>query len=239
MSQVSDQLRSNSSDYKNLLDDLISVFEKLSQVIKSTMIIITLLSLPSLNQFEYVPQLHQDLNSQRSSAEASPSLNRESLHEVRALLEHLESFDRLMSDTFRRAKQETDKIMVKIQNVEPANSASQDSDKLNRSFKLVVDEWNSYSSTNKARLQERLDFCLFGDDLDKINAELRDLADQLGMISKWLGESLAGAKNASEAFTVFEKTLAVSVIICKNFSLLDVIYIFLKRISIIRFWKKE
>lgn len=153
--------------------------------------------------------MEREIDAQRKSAESSPTLNRESLHEVRALLEGLDSLTRSISEIFKRAKQESEKVIVKIQNLEPPEAARQDIDKLNQSFRVAVDEWNSYSSSTKTRLQERLDFCLFGDDLDKINAELRDLAEQLATITGWLGESLSAAKGASEAFTQFEKTLDV------------------------------
>ena len=163
-------------------------------------------------------KVEQEVDAQRKSAETSPSLNKESLHEVRTLLERLDSLSRSMSETFKLAKLESEKVIVKIQNLEPADAARQDIEKLNQSFRLVVDEWNSYSTTTKTRLQERLDFCLFGDDLDKINAELRDLAEQLATITGWLGESLTAAKGASEAFLQFEKTLDVrnTFISCRN-----------------------
>jgi hypothetical protein len=151
----------------------------------------------------------QEVNAQRKCAETSSTLNKESLHEVRVLLERLDCFTRSTSDLFKRAKQDSEKIIVKVKNLEPPEAADQDIDKLNQSFKLVVNIWNAYSSSTKLHLQERLDFCLFGDDLDKINAELRDLADQLATITGWLGESLSAAKGASEAFLQFEKTLDV------------------------------
>ncbi|XP_031789486.1 uncharacterized protein LOC100679567 isoform X4 [Nasonia vitripennis] len=184
LAQVSERLRTTASDYKSLLDDLISIFEKISQV-------------------------EQEIDAQNKNAESSSTLNIESLHEVRALLERLDSLIRSTSEIFKRAKQESEKVIVKIQNMEPADAACQDIEKLNQSFRIAVEEWNSYSSSTKTRLQERLDFCLFGDDLDKINAELRDLAEQLATITGWLGESLAAARGASEAFTQFEKTLDI------------------------------
>lgn len=153
--------------------------------------------------------MEQEIDAQQKSAESSSTLNKESLHEVRVLLDRLDSLTRSTSESFKRAKQESEKVIVKIQNLEPAEAARQDIDKLNQSFRIAVDEWNSYSTSTKSRLQERLDFCLFGDDLDKINAELRDLAEQLATITGWLGESLAAAKGASEAFAQFEKTLDV------------------------------
>lgn len=145
----------------------------------------------------------------RKSVISSPALNRESLHEVRSLLDRLDSFSKSASESFKRAKQESERLIIKIQTLEPTEAARRDIEKLNQSFKLVVDDWNDYSNATRARLQEKLDFSLFGDDLDKINAELKDLAEQLGTITGWLGESLSGAKGASEAFLQFEKTLDV------------------------------
>lgn len=152
-----------------------------------------------------------EIETNRKSATSSPALNRESLHEVRTLLDKLDSFSKSASESFKRAKQESERLIQKIQTLEPSNAARKDIEKLNQSFKLVVDEWNEYSNVTRTRLQEKLDFTLFGDDLDKINAELKDLAEQLGTITGWLGESLSGARGASEAFLQFEKTLEVRI----------------------------
>ncbi|KAL7299328.1 hypothetical protein TKK_0007906 [Trichogramma kaykai] len=182
--QLLDELRTSTASYKIVLDDLIDLFDNLLQV-------------------------EQKLSDNCFNTKSCTSANHDSLHEVRDLLEKLDTFSQSISRIFISAKEKSKDVIIKIQNLETTDLTQQDYDKINKSFKKVVDHCNSFITTTRTVLQERLNFCLFGDDLDQINAELRDLENQLKAISAWFGESSTTAKSVSQSFSQFEKTLII------------------------------
>lgn len=180
-----DRLKSTSSAYKSLVNDLRLIFEKLTQVEVET-------------------------ESQRQNIESSAMIGREPAQEIEILLEQIKVIDKTNTDILRQARLGCEAAKQKICEVEPAEAATLDVEKLNAAYQQAHENWTNYEKRMSARLKERLDYCALEDELDKINAELKDLAGQLSTITGWLGENLGSAKGASEAFTQFEKTLDVS-----------------------------
>lgn len=106
-----------------------------------------------------------------------------------------------------------DRIILTIDAQEPASAAKQEVEKLKHVFNTISSSWHNACMETETRLDKRLLFCNFADDLDRIDADLRHLSDQLAGSSeaghRFTGESLSTVESASQAFSEFETTITV------------------------------
>lgn len=132
MISVLERLRKTSIDYKSLINDFRSIFEKLTQVEAETEL-------------------------QRKSNEYSIALDRQSIQQVHGLLEKLQNINKSNSQILGQVKSEIEILVPKIFDKEPLEPAGKDAEKLNATFKNVLEDWTNFERDVTTRLKRRSD----------------------------------------------------------------------------------
>lgn len=128
---MSERFRDSSMGYKFLIENLIPIFEKLSMVEAET-------------------------KTQRLAMQSLGDLHQKPVHEIQALLEKLQSIDKFNLDILKQAKSESEAIVPKIYEHEPAPAAGADVDKINRAFAGVLNDWTDFEKQLSSKLKEIL-----------------------------------------------------------------------------------
>lgn len=132
LTSYSEKFHQASAGYKALVEDLITIFEKLTQVESET-------------------------ESQRRNTEFAINSGRESIGEIRTLLEKIQAIDRLNLDILNRVKSEVEVVIPKIYEQEPVDFANMDVEKLNRVLTKVLEDWANYAKNTSSKLKDKLE----------------------------------------------------------------------------------
>lgn len=118
-----------------------------------------------------------------------------------------------VDDVIKNVEPAIDRVISRIEVQEPRAAAKKEVEKLKQVFKLILTTWQTANNDSKSRLDKRLLFCIFADDLDRIDADLRNLSEQLAGSAesghRFLGDSLPAAEASSQAFSQFEATITI------------------------------
>lgn len=125
----------------------------------------------------------------------------------------LNEFDILktsIAESLLRMRTKSEEIIDNIRLQEPLESATQDIGKLKSAIDSVVIEFESFQIETSSRLEKHRRLCIFREDIEKINSDLRDLNEQLKNMDEKIGDNLPASKAALAAFEQFEQTIIVS-----------------------------
>lgn len=115
-----------------------------------------------------------------------------------------------IAESLLRIRTTSEKIIDTIRLQEPLESATQDAEKLKDAVDSVVAEFESFQIETSNRLEKHRRLCIFREDIEKINSDLRDLNEQLKNVDEKIGDNLSASKAALVAFEQFEQTITVS-----------------------------
>ncbi|XP_044588390.1 uncharacterized protein LOC123267682 isoform X4 [Cotesia glomerata] len=192
LSKVYEHLRTTATDYQNLLESLISIFDDLVQI---------------ENKMEEVNEIRKNLE------QSSGFLTESGRDEVRMKAETINKIRDAITEVLKNVEPAIDQVISRIRTQEPAEAAVQETEKLNQVFNITSANWENACMEAKFKFDKRLLFCNFADDLDRIDADLMHLSDQLAGSAesghRFTGDSLPAAEAASSAFLHFEKTVTI------------------------------
>lgn len=125
----------------------------------------------------------------------------------------LNEFDILktsIAESLRRIRTKSEEIINNIRLQEPLESATQDVEKLKGAIDSVDVEFELFQIETSSRLEKHRRLCIFREDIEKINSDLRDLNEQLKNTDEKIGDNLSASRAALAAFEQFEQTIIVS-----------------------------
>lgn len=125
----------------------------------------------------------------------------------------LNEFDILktsIAESLLRVRTKSEEIIDNIRQQEPLESATQDAGKLKGAIDSVVVEFEPFQVETSSRLDKHRRHCIFREDIEKINSDLRDLNEQLKNMDEKIGDNLPASRAALVAFEQFEQTIIVS-----------------------------
>ncbi|XP_057334956.1 titin isoform X6 [Microplitis mediator] len=193
LSKVYEHLRTTATDYQNLLESLISIFDDLVQI---------------ENKTEEVNEIRHDLEKSTSGF-----LTESGRNDIRIKAETINKIRDSITEVLKNVEPAIDQVISRIKTQEPAEAAVQETEKLNNVFNLISASWETVCTDTKLKFDKRLLFCNFADDLDRIDADLMHLSEQLAGSAesghRFTGDSLPAAEAASSAFSQFEKTVTI------------------------------
>lgn len=183
LSQMYEKLHSTAKNYKDLLMSLISIFECLHEVEHKT-------------------------DDAKTKVDHIMSFSKS--YDVDAALNDLEMMKRTITESLKHIQTKIEAVIVRIKQLEPPDAASQDIEKLRQVLDNVASSFQTFTIEILTRIEEHRRICIFGEDLSRIDSDLRDLNDQLQTVDARFHENLQAAKAAATAFSQFEATMTVS-----------------------------
>ncbi|XP_014601997.1 PREDICTED: uncharacterized protein LOC106785786 isoform X2 [Polistes canadensis] len=182
LSQMYEKLHSTADNYKDLLTSLILIFENLHE-------------------------LEHKIEDAKNKVDHVTSYTKS--YDVDSVSNDFETIKRTIADSLKRIQTEIEVIIGKIKLFEPTEAALQDIDKLRLALDNVVSPFQSFTVHTLTRIEEHRRICIFGEDLSRIDSDLRDLNDQLQTVDAKFNENLQAAKTAASAFNQFEATMTM------------------------------
>lgn len=125
----------------------------------------------------------------------------------------LNEFDILktsITESLLQVHTKSEEIIENIRLQEPLDSATQDVEKLKRAIDSVVSEFELLQFETSSRLERHQRVCIFREDIEKINSDLRDLSEQLRNTDEKISDNLSASRATLAAFEQFEQTIIVS-----------------------------
>ena len=93
---------------------------------------------------------------------------------------------------------------------EPLELATQDVEKLKDAIDSVVVEFESFLTETSSSLEKHQRLCIFREDIENINLDLRNLNKLLKNTDEKIGDNLAASRAVLAVFEQFEQTIIVS-----------------------------
>lgn len=160
-----------------------------------------------------VKHIRQELEKSALSGFLTESARRD----MRSNSEKHETVRHSIAETLISLQTEIEHVVARIEEQEPPEAAKEEIGRLKRALAHTAAEWENSWQETRTRLDGGIRYCDFADDLDLIDADLRQLALQLeDSGSRFTGDSLPSAESASQAFLQFEKTITVTKIVFKK-----------------------
>ncbi|XP_019884311.1 titin isoform X6 [Camponotus floridanus] len=178
--QMQEKMNTVVKDYKTLLESLISIFKNLEEIERK------------------IDQAKQEI--ERVLSFIRPI-------DVDSTLNEFNISKTSIAESLLRIRTTSEKIIDTIRLQEPLESATQDAEKLKSAIDSVDAEFESFQIETSNRLEKHRRFCIFREDIEKINSDLRDLNEQLKNVDEKIGDNLSASRAALVAFEQFEQTI--------------------------------
>ncbi|KAK3921141.1 Muscle M-line assembly protein unc-89, partial [Frankliniella fusca] len=188
---------SQNEDGKDVLQKLTDLKGKLQSVLSDYQVLVQLL----LSFFKNVSELEKTIeNFQPGNHDAADG-------NVETLLRDHDASKQAIAELFKFTENESQQIIEKIRQQEPAEAAKVDEEFLRKLLSDKRKAWEESSGALRTKLEKNQQQGAFDRDLAQINYAIADLGRQLEAIRGQYGESLSSAKATSAAFDYFEKTI--------------------------------
>lgn len=150
------------------------------------------------------------------------------LIDVDSALNELDALKTSITESLLRVRTKSEEVIGNIRLQEPMEPAAQDIEKLRHAIHSVTVELESFQAEISSRLEKHRRLCVFREDIERIDSDLRDLNEQLKTIDGRIGENLSASRTTLAAFEQFEQTITVSYtfhnLLKVNFSFFIIIY---------------
>ncbi|CAL1681896.1 unnamed protein product [Lasius platythorax] len=178
--QMYEKMNTIAKDYETLLESLISIFKNLEEI-------------------------ERKINQAKQEIERVLSLTRPI--DVDSALNKFDILKTSIAESLRRIHTKSEEIINNIRLQEPLESATQDVEKLKGAIDSVDVEFELFQIETSSRLEKHRRLCIFREDIEKINSDLRDLNEQLKNTDEKIGDNLSASRAALAAFEQFEQTI--------------------------------
>lgn len=149
---------------------------------------------------------HKIEEAKREAEHASYSTK---LMDVNSSLNKLDMLRTSIMESLLRVRTKSEAIIDNIRLQEPLESAIQDIEKLKRTVDSMSVKFESFQTETSSNLEKHRCLCIFREDIEKINSDLRDLHEQLKNMDGRIGDNLSVSKATLAAFEQFEQTITV------------------------------
>lgn len=131
------------------------------------------------------------------------------LVDVDSALNELDAMKTSIAESLLRVRTKSEEIIGNIRLQEPTEPAVQDIEKLRHAIDSVTVELESFQAEICTRLEKHRRLCVFREDIERIDSDLRDLNEQLKTIDGRISENLSASRATLTAFEQFEQTITV------------------------------
>lgn len=146
--------------------------------------------------------------------EVERGLNTTKLIDVDGSLNKLTILKTSIAESLSQIRTKSEEIIDYIRLEEPLESATQDIEKIKRTIDSVSVKFELFQTeTISSHFERHRHLCIFREDIEKINSDLRELNEQLKNMDGRIGDNLSVSKATLTAFEQFEQTITVNNII--------------------------
>jgi len=131
------------------------------------------------------------------------------LIDMDSALKELDTSKASIIGSLQRVRSKSDEVISNIKLQEPLEAAAQDVEKLKCAIDSVIIEIELLQTETYNRLEKHRYLCIFKEDLERINSELRNLNEQLKNMDGRIGDNLSASKATLTVFEQFEHTITV------------------------------
>jgi len=117
-----------------------------------------------------------------------------------------------ITESLLQIRMKSEEIIDSIRLQKPLESA-QDIEKLKYTIDSVSVKFELFQTETSNHLEKHRHLCIFKEDIEKINSDLRELNEQLKNMDERIGDNLSISKVTLAAFEQFEQTITVNNII--------------------------
>jgi len=214
--QMREKMNTVIKDYDILLESLIFIFRNLEEVrqilnaIQCHLIYIYALKYVNYSSF-VIFKIERKIEEAKQEVEHASNFTK--LTDVDGSLNKLNILKTFITESLLQIHTKSEEIIDNIRLQEPLESATQDIEKLNRTIDSVRIKFELFQTETSNRLEEHRHLCIFREDIEKINYDLRELNEQLKNMDGRIGDNLSVLKATLTAFEQFEQTITVNYII--------------------------
>ncbi|XP_066996542.2 titin isoform X1 [Anabrus simplex] len=184
-----------------IIDKLMELHNKLTLTITEYQILLQML----ISFFKNLSEVEKTIENLQSQYHVTRLPN--AVADIELLLKEHEASRQAVIELFKFTQNESEQIISRINQQEPAIPAKHDIERVTRLLQIKQLAWESAWTDRKLQLEQHFQLCQFDSDLQQINSTLSDLSKQLSALQGQYGESLTSAKATSLAFVYFEKTI--------------------------------
>ncbi|XP_012061613.1 PREDICTED: uncharacterized protein LOC105624873 [Atta cephalotes] len=188
---------------EQILEKLIQMREKMNTVIKDYDILLESL----IFIFRNLEEIECKIEEAKQEVEHASSFTK--LTDVDGSLNKLNILKTFITESLLQIHTKSEEIIDNIRLQEPLESATQDIEKLNRTIDSVRIKFELFQTETSNRLEEHRHLCIFREDIEKINYDLRELNEQLKNMDGRIGDNLSVLKATLTAFEQFEQTITI------------------------------
>ncbi|XP_018338023.1 PREDICTED: titin-like isoform X4 [Trachymyrmex septentrionalis] len=186
-----------------ILEKLVQMHEKVNTVIKDYDILLESL----IFIFRNLEEIERKIEEAKQEVERASNFTK--LIDVDGSLNKLNILKTFIMESLLQIRTKSDKIVNNIRLQEPLESAIQDIEKLNCTIDSVRVKFELFQTETSNRLEEHRHLCIFREDIEKINYDLRELNEQLKNMDGRIGDNLSVLKATLTAFEQFEQTITI------------------------------
>ncbi|XP_076385572.1 uncharacterized protein LOC105662897 isoform X4 [Megachile rotundata] len=180
--QMHEDLRKTARDYEILLESLISIFQSIEEV-------------------------EHKIQQLKVQVERVTTLKK--VFEVEAAFSEIDAMKWSITDRLGQIRLKVQDAIARIKQQEPPEAGVKDIEKLRRALDSLTTDFEIFWSQTTTKVEEYRRTCNFAEDLERIDAELKDLNEHLKNVDARMGENLQTAKGTAASFVQFEKTVTI------------------------------
>ncbi|XP_018309582.1 uncharacterized protein [Mycetomoellerius zeteki] len=188
---------------EQILEKLVQMREKVNTIIKDYNILLESL----IFIFRNLEEIERKIEEAKQEVERASSFKK--LIDVDDSLNKLNILKTFVTESLLQIRTKSGEIIGNIRLQEPLESAIQDIEKLNRTIDSVCVKFELLQTETSNRLEEHRHLCIFREDIEKINYDLRELNEQLKNMDGRIGDNLSVLKATLTAFEQFEQTITI------------------------------
>ncbi|XP_071560873.1 uncharacterized protein [Temnothorax nylanderi] len=195
--------RGEAKAVEQISERLVQMHEKVNTIVNDYEILLESL----ISIFKYLKEIERKIEEAKQEAEHASSSTK--LIDVNGSLNKFDTLKTFITESLLRVRAKSETIIDNIRLQEPLESATQDIEKLKRTIDSTRVKFESFQTETSSHLEKHQRLCIFREDIEKINSDLRELHEQLKNIDGRIGDNLSVSKATLAAFEQFEQTITI------------------------------
>ncbi|XP_024868428.1 muscle M-line assembly protein unc-89-like isoform X5 [Temnothorax curvispinosus] len=195
--------RGEAKAVEQISERLVQMHEKVNTIVNDYEILLESL----ISIFKYLEEIERKIEEAKQEAERASSSTK--LIDVNGSLNKFETLKTFITESLLRVRAKSETIIDNIRLQEPLESATQDIEKLKRTIDSTRIKFESFQTETSSCLEKHRRLCIFREDIEKINSDLRELHEQLKNMDGKIGDNLSVSKATLAAFEQFEQTITI------------------------------
>ncbi|XP_011705984.1 PREDICTED: uncharacterized protein LOC105461199 isoform X2 [Wasmannia auropunctata] len=188
---------------EQVLGRFVQMYEKVNTIIKDYEILLESL----IFIFRNLEEIERKIDEAKQEVERVLSSTK--LIDVDGSLNKLNILKTSITEFLLQIRTKSEEIIDNIRLQKPLESATQDVEKLKRTIDSVNVKFELFQTETSIHLEKHRCLCIFKEDIEKINFDLRELNEQLKNMDGRIGDNLSVSKATLVAFEQFEQTITI------------------------------